>query len=106
MTDGIIKINSGRGVKLGFTTDCFTPDSYLWKVKNEILISLISSRYPGSGNVRALFDRIEDQGFDIFIPTPLGRMHNLCQKRGMKYTHRGVGPDYVEGYSSIKTKKW
>jgi len=86
MTDGIIILNSDRGKEFGFTSDRF--GGWLWKTKNEILISFIESHEQGKGNLRTLFDTISKKGYGIVVPTPFARMEMICKKYGMKYEVR------------------
>jgi hypothetical protein len=81
--DGIIRLDSKRGKRFGFTSDLFSFDSYLWKAGNRIIISFIESRDQGKGHLRMLFDMIESFGYTIAVPTPLARMRAICEKRGM-----------------------
>jgi len=106
MTDGIIKIDSGRARRFGFTSDKFDSSSYLWKQGDWIYISFIMSREAGHGYANELLNSIEDQNFRIFVPTPFAGMVHICEKRGMKLTSRGIGPDYVEGYESVGWKTY
>lgn len=82
MADGIIRVNSGFGEKIGFTSDKFSPDSYLWRVGERITISFIISKHEGKGNLSALFNNIESIGLRIAVPTPFARMQAILEKKG------------------------
>lgn len=64
----------------GFSKNLF--DGYLFKKGEEVYISAIISRNQGKGNVRTLFDKIEDAGFKIAVPTPFERMKHILKQRG------------------------
>jgi hypothetical protein len=81
--NGMIAIDSERGKELGFTSDRFSPDSYLWEEPERIMISLIFSRTPG--NFRYLVRRIHEQGKDVAVPTPLGDMRRIVEKCGYQF---------------------
>lgn len=80
MKDGIIKLDSKFGKKIGFIFDKF--DGYLWKKRNVIIISLIFSKK--KGNFRELIELIKGFGYKIDIPNPLGYMENIVKKNGYK----------------------
>lgn len=68
---------------LGFTQANFTHDSYLWRENNEIWISLIGTLREKKGKFRHLVTTLNQQlGFDIIVPTPLGRMKDIVAKNG------------------------
>lgn len=80
MKNGIIKLDSEFGEKIGFTSDKY--DGYLWKRDNVIIISLIISRK--KGNFRKLIELIKGFGYTIDIPNPLGYMQKIVEKNGYK----------------------
>lgn len=82
MEDGIILVDTERGKEIGFTSDRFSGDSYLWVDGDRILISLIFSRHPGSGHLSELFRAIEGKGFRIAVPTPFNHMQVILRKKG------------------------
>jgi len=82
MTDGIVEIDSEFGKTIGFTSDKFSGDSYLWREGTRIMMSLIFSKNEGQGNLSALFEGIEAQGLIVAVPTPLGRMGAILKKKG------------------------
>jgi hypothetical protein len=71
---------------LGFTSDKFDDNSYLWERDGAIYISFISSLYEGEGNVRKLFQTILEKGYVLKVPTPLGRMNHIVRDNGFKET--------------------
>lgn len=82
MEDGIIKVDSDFGKKIGFTSDKYWRDSYLWLQGSRVMISLIFSKQEGQGNLSALFKNIESNGFRIAVPTPFARMESILKKKG------------------------
>ncbi len=93
LADTLIPINSPVARMVGFTSDKFTRDSYLWGKGTAIWISLITSRYDGKGNVRALMDSINAHGFTCVVPVPLARMQMICERMGFQ---RQPDPDCGE----------
>jgi hypothetical protein len=82
MEDGIIQVDTDRGKQIGFTSDKFEPDSYLWKDGERILISIIFSKEEGKGNLSALFAAIEDLGLRVAVPTPFAHMQAILEHKG------------------------
>lgn len=80
---GMIAVDSERGMELGFTSDRFSADSYLWEEPERIMVSLIFSRTPG--NFRYLVRRIHEQGKAVAVPTPLGDMRQIVEKCGYRF---------------------
>ena len=80
---GMIAVDSTRGKELGFTSDRFTDDSYLWEEETRIMVSLITSLK--KGNFRALVAAIHAQGKAVAVPSPLGGMERILKKNG--YVH-------------------
>ena len=78
--DGIIDLGSPAANELGFTSDKF--DGYLWRMGDEIYISLIRSKQPGQGNFSALIKAIKAAGFRPVVPTPMARMLSILKKWG------------------------
>lgn len=77
----IIKLDTKKAKELGFTSDKFT--GWLWLDDKFIWVSFIVSKQEGKGNLRALFDKTEEAGYRIIVPTPSIRMEMICRKRGM-----------------------
>ena len=48
MTDGIINIDTKPAKRLEFTSDKFSPASYLWKTGDTIVISFIMAKQKGA----------------------------------------------------------
>ena len=80
MEDGEISLDSEDGKELGFTSDLF--DGYLWKIGDRIFISLIVSRNKRQGNLSRLFARIQEAGYKVAVPTPVGKMVKILKKKG------------------------
>ena len=80
----IIRFGHELANEFGFTPDKFSSDSYLWRVDDEIIVSLITSKFPGKGNTRALLEKIREKGFSIMVPTPSARMRYICLSLGFE----------------------
>lgn len=79
---GAIEVDSEFGKQIGFTSDKFSWDSYLWRDGERIFISLISSRHEGQGNLSVLFKNIEALGLRVAVPTPFARMQAILEHKG------------------------
>lgn len=91
----MITLDSDIGKELGFTSDKFEKDSYLWRVGNKIVISLIFSIEENKGYLTQLFQGIEDAGYRISVPTPLPKMEAYLMKRGFEmHIENGSFGDY------------
>ena len=104
MKDGIINIGTPAADALGFTANKFTRDSYLWKAKDCIYISLITSISPGKGDFRRLVAKIHSLGLTVKIPTPLRNMEEICRKNG--YQHSQEFLDDADGEPAGKVNVW
>lgn len=82
MTDGIIKLGTDDAKELGLTDDKFGFGTYLWRTGNRITISFIACKVEGRGYLRELFKTIIAKGHEIAVPTPSGRMRQICMKNG------------------------
>lgn len=98
--NGYIKTDSKFAKELGFTSKLFS--GYLWKDNKNIWISLIESKNEGQGNLSKLFNKIEELGYNIIVPTALRQMELICIKRGMKKVLVEVDDEIVECY--VKNK--
>ena len=78
--DGIVKPE--EGMPWGFTPDRWRPDSYLWKQGNLMTLSFLWAWTPYDGNLRALYDGLVNDGYDIEIPSPSGAVLGFCHRRG------------------------
>ena len=93
MTDGIINIDTEAAKGLEFTSDKFSPASYLWKTGDTIVISFIIARQKGAFS--RLIKNITAAGFYFEIPTPSDRMRQIGEKQGWNYcqrAHEELGP--------------
>ena len=81
--NGIIEVDSQRGKEIGFTSERFFPDSYLWDDADRVMVSFIHSRAPG--NFRALVAAIHAEGKTVAVPTPLGRMEGILRRNGYQH---------------------
>lgn len=84
MANDIIETDSVLGKKLGFISTKF--DGWLWLIENYVYISMITSLNSGNGNLSKLFDKILEMGYGIKVPTPLGNMILIVNKKGFKKT--------------------
>ena len=82
MEDGIIELDTDRAALFGFTSDRF--DGYLWKEGDYIIVSFIVSLE--RGNFKQLVQAIQDNGYGVKIPTPMGRMQSIVRKAGYRQT--------------------
>lgn len=89
--EGIIQPGDELAMNIGFSADRF--DGYLWKEKGRIMISMIISKQPKLGHMNELFAAIEDLGFEIAVPTPLGLMEHILEKKGFHQTVE-IDPDF------------
>lgn len=87
-----IEPDSSWGQKIGFTSDKFS--GYLWKEEKYITISFIESLTPGKGNLSNLFDKIQELGYGIKVPTPSARMTAIIMKKGFKPTMVPFAPEH------------
>jgi len=84
--DHIIKVDSDFAKEIGFISDRFDSDSYLWRKNNTILISFIEARVKRMGYFNRLLDQINVKGFDVEVPNPLGIMIRILQHKGFVMT--------------------
>jgi len=87
-----IDIGTDFANELGFTRDKFM--GYLWYKDNYVTISFIESLNPSKGNLSKLFDRIQELGYGIYVPTPFARMRSIIEKKGFKQTAVPFAPEY------------
>lgn len=74
MTGGMVSVDSELGKALGFTSERFTPNSYLWLSGDRLMISLIVAQQKGRGDFSRLLTAIEARGLKVAVPTPLATM--------------------------------
>jgi hypothetical protein len=86
MREGIIRVDSREGKKLGFVSSRFTKSSYLWKQGNYIYISVIQAVTEDVGYFSDLCKTIIYYGCGIKIPTPFNRMREIALKQGYEKT--------------------
>ena len=84
LKDGMIQLDSERGLPLRFTSDRYGSGSYLLKKDGTIIVSFIESL--SRGNFRELAQAIIASGLRVEIPTPLGRMNDIVRKAGYTQT--------------------
>ena len=88
----IIEPDSPFAQELGFTSNKFR--GWLGKQENFIYISFIESVDEGQGNLSKLFNRILELGYSIKVPTPLGLMRKIVQKKGFTQTMEPFDPEH------------
>lgn len=81
-SEKIIGVDSEFGKELGFTSDKFYEDSYLWKEGNLITVSLIFVRNRRQGHFKALVNEIVSKGYDIEVPNAVPMMECILKKWG------------------------
>ena len=73
------------GETIGFTSDKFSGESYLWaKSDKSIFISFIMSTQEGKGNMRALINNLLCLGLTVKVPTPFPRMECILKRMGFE----------------------
>jgi hypothetical protein len=83
---GMINVDTESAKLLGFTSDKFSKDSYLWREDNTIIISNIFSKQKGA--FRELIESIRREGFDFEIPTPSRRMIEIGKKQNWNFYYK------------------
>jgi len=80
--EGIIETKSEVGKKLGFTKNIFGNGSYMWYTDGYIWFSMIvvKEEKRNKGHLKKLIKNIEDKGFKIKIPTPMGHMESYLRR--------------------------
>ena len=87
MKNRMIQLDDKNAVKIGFTSDKFSPESYLWQNGKKIYISFIHSKEQGKGYFKELIKKIEELGFVVVVPTPLPKMEFILKKYNFKKTY-------------------
>jgi hypothetical protein len=80
MDNGKITPGSDFGILFGFTKELF--DGYLWKLDDKIMISVIKSLQPNSGNLTKLINSIRLQGFNVSVPNPTPYLKEILIRKG------------------------
>ncbi len=80
MQDGVILPGSDAAKTLGFTPELFS--GWLWKTGDRIIVSMVMSKREGHGNLSRLFSSIEASGHKVAVPTPIGKMEAILQRKG------------------------
>ena len=96
----LIEVDSDFGKIIGFTSDKFDSDSYLYLDKKHfaIWISLIISKEEHKGNLLNLLNNLKSLKFNIIIPTSSNRMLTISKKFG--FTDLGM----LEGVECVLYK--
>lgn len=69
---------------IGFTPERFSSDSYLWAKDEGVWISLIISKAPGRGHFSQMVRALETAGYNVIMPTPLGKMPLILNHLGFE----------------------
>lgn len=80
--EGEIWLDTDFARQLGFTSELFDSNSYLWKIGSSIYISLIISRYPEKSNFSTLINNILSRGYTVKVPTPSPMMAQILKRKG------------------------
>lgn len=94
MEDHMIDVDSNEAKAFGLTSDLF--DGYLWRKGDQIWVSMIISKEPGQGHFKQVVKNIEDAGYKVVVPCPLGVMPEILKHWGFKPGHVFTGDDVVE----------
>ena len=89
MTEDFITVDSELGKHIGFTSDKFSKNSYLFRNKSErvIILSLIVSLHEHQGNFLTLLQNIAEKNYAIVTPCCVNkRLERILLKFGfIKY---------------------
>jgi hypothetical protein len=88
ISNGFIGIDTDFAKKLGFISDKFSTDSYLWKQDDNIIISLIFSTKQFQGYFKSLVQTIESLGYRVQVPYPVNTMQKILTKWGFSCKHK------------------
>ena len=89
---GAVRLDTPLAQEIGFTSDKF--EGYCWIMpSNTFVVSVITSKHPGNGNLRALFNNVLAKGYRIEVPTPLARMRDICMRLGF-HEEAAEDPDF------------
>lgn len=78
--DGMISVGSETGTRWGLTCDRFALDTYLWRIGNVVIVSFVASTVRGAFG--DLVRRIQADGLDVDVPTPVAHMRAILEKWG------------------------
>ena len=79
-----------------FTKERFTDDSYLWRIGDDVWVSLIVSKEPGKRHFSELVAAMEARGLNVLVPTPLGKMPAILTHWGFAPQARDIQGELVE----------
>lgn len=93
---GQINLDSEFGRQIGFTSDKFDYDCYLWGEpdNNRVWLSLIISKK--KGNFCKLIQNLQKNNIKFCIPTPSNRMQEIGKKQGWRKASGIEYGEYVE----------
>jgi len=81
---GLVEIDTLFAKELGFTSDKFASQSWLWLKDGYIYISMIESKNPGHGDFSELVNKILEKGYGVKVPTPFSMMQAILSRKGFK----------------------
>jgi len=102
INEGIIEIDTESAKQLGFTSDKFHQESYLWRTGNLITVSFIFAKQKGA--FCQLMKVIQEKGFDFEIPTPSPRMREIGKKQNWNFCQK-ISEDFGEVINVLTNKK-
>ncbi len=92
--EGIIETTSEAGKFFGFVPEIFGHGSYMWLDEDGFIVFSVihvKEEKQNQGNFKKLIKKIEEAGYKIKIPTPLGHTRTYLRKHGWKMTHEERG---------------
>lgn len=87
--NGLIILDSEIGKELGFTSDRFQENSFLWLEDNKLFLSLIFSKEEHKGYVLNLLNKAKEKGYNMCACTVSERMDNILKKFGFERSCEG-----------------
>lgn len=84
LKDGQIAVDSKVGKAWGFTSDIYRNASFLWKLNDDIYVSmiLIHQLHQHKGHFTRLIKCIHKARMNVKVPTPVGKMQVVVRKKG------------------------
>lgn len=78
----VITPGSKLGRELGFNSQSFTKESWLWLRGSTIRVAAVEARQKGRGVFSSLLQRIEAQGFKVQIMNPCSDVLAIAARKG------------------------
>jgi len=88
LPDGQIPVDSEVGKAWGFTSDIYRTASFLWKLHDDIYVSMILIHHlqQHKGHFSRLIKCIHKARMNVKVPTPVGKMNAVVRKKGFVQT--------------------